>query len=57
MNENQIEKLTEYYNHNYPKRQNQTISEIKEITDGWETKLYRYTVNYILNKKKSATNK
>ncbi|MCK5346244.1 MAG: phosphotransferase, partial [Candidatus Heimdallarchaeota archaeon] len=49
MNENQIEKLTEYYNHNYPKRQNQTISEIKEITDGWETKLYKYTVNYILN--------
>ena len=49
MNENQIEKLTQYYNHNYPKRQNQTISDVKEITDGWETKLYKYTVNYILN--------
>ena len=51
MNENHIEKLTEYYNYNYPKRPNQTITEIQEITDGWETKLYRYTVNYILNKK------
>ncbi len=39
MNENQIEKLTEYYNHNYPKRQNQTLSDVKEITAGWETKL------------------
>jgi len=49
MNENQIEKLTEYYTQNYPKRQNQTISDVKEITDGWETKLYKYTVNYVLN--------
>jgi aminoglycoside phosphotransferase (APT) family kinase protein len=50
MNENQIERLTEYYNQNYPKTQ--TISDVKEITDGWETKLFRYTVNYVLNEKK-----
>ena len=52
MNENQIERLTEYYNQNYPKRQNRTLSDVKEITAGWETKLYRYTVNYVLNEKK-----
>ncbi len=51
MDKNKIEKLAEYYNHNYPKRHNQTISDVNEITDGWETVLYKYTVNYILNKK------
>jgi len=51
MDKSQIKKLTEYYIQNYPQRQNQTISDINEITDGWETILHRYTVNYVLNKK------
>jgi aminoglycoside phosphotransferase (APT) family kinase protein len=51
MNENQIQALTEYYRKNYSIRQNLKISDISEITDGWETKLYKYTINYSLNEK------
>jgi aminoglycoside phosphotransferase (APT) family kinase protein len=51
MNDKQIQKLTQYYIHNYPKRRNLTISDIHEITDGWETKLHKYKINYILNEK------
>lgn len=51
MNDNQIQKLTEQYQYRYPDRLNLRISDTKEITDGWETKLYRYTINYIINEK------
>jgi len=51
MNENQFEKLTEYYIQNYPKRQNLVLSDFQEITAGWETKLYTYTIDYSLNEK------
>ena len=51
MDENQIQKLTEYYIQCYPKRQNFRISDTREITDGWETILYKYNINYINNEK------
>lgn len=51
MNESQIRSLTEYYLHSYPERKNLKISDPKEITAGWETKLYKYTVDYFLGDK------
>jgi aminoglycoside phosphotransferase (APT) family kinase protein len=49
MDENQIRILTECYITSDQNIQNLSISDSEEITDGWETKLYKYTINYISN--------
>jgi aminoglycoside phosphotransferase (APT) family kinase protein len=54
MDENQIQKLTEYYHQKYPNKQTLRIADTKEITDGWETKLYKYSINYFLNDKPAS---
>ena len=54
MDENQIRKLTEYYISSYPNRKGLRISDVIEITAGWETKLYKYTINYKIRDKPVA---
>lgn len=41
-----VEGLTEYYNRCYPDRANQAISEVKDITSGWEAELYSFVVEF-----------
>jgi len=43
---NITEGLTEYYNRLYPDRVNQAISEVEDMTSGWEAELYSYVVEY-----------
>ena len=40
------EGLTEYYNRRYPDRINQAVSEVEDITSGWEAELYSFVVEY-----------
>jgi len=40
------EGLAEYYNRRYPERVNQTISEVEDITSGWEAELYAFVVEF-----------
>lgn len=38
--------LSQYYKQQYPDRENLAISEVKEITMGWETELYSFDVDF-----------
>ncbi|MCW3978749.1 MAG: phosphotransferase family protein [Candidatus Bathyarchaeota archaeon] len=38
--------LAEYYNLHYPDRVNQTVSEVEDITSGWEAELYSFVVEH-----------
>ena len=38
--------LAEYYNLHYPDRLNQTVSEVEDITSGWEAELYSFVVEH-----------
>lgn len=38
--------LSQYYKQQYPDRENLVISEVKEITMGWETELYSFDVDF-----------
>ena len=40
------EGLAEYYNRCYPERVNQAISEVEDITSGWEAELYSFVVEH-----------
>ena len=40
------EGLAEYYNRRYPDRVNQAVSEVEDITSGWEAELYSFVVEY-----------
>jgi len=40
------ERLAEYYNRQCPDRESLAISEVKEITMGWETELYSFDVEF-----------
>ncbi len=40
------EGLAEYYNRRYPNRINQAVSEVEDITSGWEAELYAFIVEY-----------
>ena len=41
-----MERLAEYYDRHYLDRENLVISEVKEITMGWETELYSFNVEF-----------
>jgi aminoglycoside phosphotransferase (APT) family kinase protein len=43
---NIAEGLAEYYNRSYPDRVNQAISEVEDITSGWEADLYTFVVEH-----------
>jgi aminoglycoside phosphotransferase (APT) family kinase protein len=43
---NIVKGLAEYYNRCYPDRVNQAISEVEDITSGWEADLYTFVVEY-----------
>jgi aminoglycoside phosphotransferase (APT) family kinase protein len=43
---NIVKGLAEYYNRSYPNRVNQTVSEVEDITSGWETELYAFRVEF-----------
>ena len=39
-------KISEYYDRLHPERKGQRISEVKDITSGWEARLLTYVVEY-----------
>ena len=41
-----VERLAEYYSRHYLDRENLVISEVKEITMGWETELYSFNAEF-----------
>lgn len=43
---NLTDKLADYYSQEYLDRENIVISEVKEITMGWETELYSFSVEF-----------
>jgi len=40
-------KISEYYSNLYPDREGQRISEVEDITSGWEARLLTYVVEYV----------
>ncbi len=39
-------KISEYYDRLYPNREGQRISDVEDITSGWEARLLTYVVEY-----------